>query len=232
MKIDVLALNGAFDTGLAAVLETFGQRTNLATPRGFTSLGFERHRRWFASPNANQSGSQIPVTPSPGRAPPDWVIVPAIGERTPEPLAAALATPETRAAARILRQWYDQGADVAAACIGTFIAAESGVLNGEIATTTWWLAPYFRQRYPLVRLKDERMLVRSGRVLTAGAALSHMDIALWLIRQASPSLAATTARYLIVRFATDAVGLRDQRSSRQRRSAGATIRALGPRPHR
>jgi transcriptional regulator GlxA family with amidase domain len=42
------------------------------------------------------------------------------------------------------------------------------------------------------------MLVRSGRVLTAGAALSHMDMALWLIRQASPSLAAMTARYLIV----------------------------------
>ena len=42
------------------------------------------------------------------------------------------------------------------------------------------------------------MLVRSGRVLTAGAALSHMDMALWLIRQASPSLAALTARYLVV----------------------------------
>jgi hypothetical protein len=42
------------------------------------------------------------------------------------------------------------------------------------------------------------MLVRSGRVLTAGAALSHMDMALWLIRQASPLLADLTARYLIV----------------------------------
>jgi transcriptional regulator GlxA family with amidase domain len=35
-------------------------------------------------------------------------------------------------------------------------------------------------------------------VLTAGAALSHMDMALWLIRQVSPLLAETTARYLIV----------------------------------
>jgi transcriptional regulator GlxA family with amidase domain len=116
----------------------------------------------------------------------------------PEPLAAALAAPETQAAARFLQHWADKGAQIAAACIGTFIAAESGVLDGEIATTTWWLAPYFRQRYPNVRLDDSRMLVRSGRVLTAGAALSHMDMALWLIRQASPSLADTTARYLIV----------------------------------
>ncbi len=43
-------------------------------------------------------------------------IVPAIGERAPEPLAAALAAPEARDAARILRQWGDQGAHVAAAC--------------------------------------------------------------------------------------------------------------------
>ena len=72
------------------------------------------------------------------------------------------------------------------------------MLDGETVTTTWWLAPFFRQRYPLVRLDDRCMLVRSGRVLTAGAALSHMDMALWLIRQASPVLAETTARYLIV----------------------------------
>jgi transcriptional regulator GlxA family with amidase domain len=97
-----------------------------------------------------------------------------------------------------LRGWADDGAQIAAACIGTFIAAESGVLDGESVTTTWWLAPFFRQRYPRVRLDDRRMLVRSGRVLTAGAALSHMDMALWLIRQVSPLLAETTARYLIV----------------------------------
>jgi transcriptional regulator GlxA family with amidase domain len=126
------------------------------------------------------------------------VIVPAIGQRTPEPLAAALATPEKQAAARLLRQWADDGAHIAAACIGTFIAAESGVLDGETVTTTWWLAPFFRQRYPRVRLDSSRMLVPSGRVLTAGAALSHMDMALWLIRQVSPLLAETTARYLVV----------------------------------
>ena len=150
-------------------------------------------------------------------------------------MAAALAAPEGRAAARILRQWADQGAHVAAACIGTFIAAESGVLNGETATTTWWLAPYFRQRYPRVRLDDRRMLVRSGRALTAGAALSHMDMALWLIRQASPLLAATDRALPDRRPATDSIGLRDERSSRARRpdrcsdsSAGrATALAMG-----
>jgi transcriptional regulator GlxA family with amidase domain len=200
MKIDVLILNGVFDTGLAAVLDAFATANELAAAQGqglasatfdVTAVGLRRFVR------TNQ-GFTVPVAQVRDRAPPDWVVVPAIGDRTPETLAAALRRPETRAVATILRQQADGGAQVAAACIGTFIAAESGVLDGETATTTWWLAPFFRERYPRVRLEDARMLVHSGRVLTAGAALSHMDMALWLIRQASPSLAAMTARYLIV----------------------------------
>jgi transcriptional regulator GlxA family with amidase domain len=42
------------------------------------------------------------------------------------------------------------------------------------------------------------MIVKSGRFVTAGAALSHMDLALWLIRRVSPKVADLTAKYLIV----------------------------------
>ena len=87
---------------------------------------------------------------------------------------------------------------MAAACIGTFVLAEAGLLDHHDSTTTWWLAPFFRKRYPNVHLDESRMIVRSGNVVTAGAALSHMDLALWLIRQKSPELAALTAKYLIV----------------------------------
>lgn len=198
MKIDVLALNGAFDTGLAAVLDAFATANELALAQGLASVAFDVSVVAVGRRIRTKQGFTLKALSARGRTPPDWVVVPAIGEKATEPLAAALATPEARAAADILQGWADQGAQVAAACIGTFVAAESGVLDNETATTTWWLAPYFRQRYPRVRLDDGRMLVRSGRVLTAGAALSHMDMALWLIRQASPLLAETTARYLIV----------------------------------
>jgi transcriptional regulator GlxA family with amidase domain len=198
MKIDVLALNGVFDTGLAAVLDAFATANQLAAAQKLRSVRFEVSLVGLRRQVRTNQGFLVPVLPAKDRRPRGWVIVPAIGDRAPEPLAAALATPEKQAAAHLLRQWAGNGAHVAAACIGTFIAAESGVLDGETVTTTWWLAPFFRQRYPRVRVDDARMLIRSGRVLTAGAALSHMDMALWLIRQASPSLAALTARYLIV----------------------------------
>jgi len=85
-----------------------------------------------------------------------------------------------------------------AACIGTFVMAESGLLDHQRATTTWWLVPMFRRRYPSVLLDESQMVVKSGRFVTAGAALSHMDLALWIIRGVSPKLAALTAKYLIV----------------------------------
>jgi transcriptional regulator GlxA family with amidase domain len=191
-------VSGVFDTGLSAVLDAFATANQLAAAQRLTSVTFDVSLVGLRRRVRSNQGFTIPVLPAKNRAPRDWVVVPAIGDRMPEPLAAALATPETQAAARLLKHWANDGARVAAACIGTFIAAESGVLDGETVTTTWWLAPFFRQRYPRVHVDDRRMLVPSGRVLTAGAALSHMDMALWLIRRVSPLLAETTARYLVV----------------------------------
>jgi transcriptional regulator GlxA family with amidase domain len=126
------------------------------------------------------------------------VVVPAIGFKMPGPLAAALRRPDVAEAAWLLREWNGKRALMTAACIGTFVMAESGLLDDHDATTTWWLSPMFRQRYPRVRLDESSMIVKSGRRVTAGAALSHIDLALWLIRSVSPQLAALTARYLIV----------------------------------
>jgi transcriptional regulator GlxA family with amidase domain len=96
-----------------------------------------------------------------------------------------------------LRKWHAEGASIAAACIGSFLVAEAGLLDRQEATTTWWLAPLFRQRYPNVSLDESRMLVPSGVGVTAGAAMGHLDLALWLIRRASPELASVVSRYLL-----------------------------------
>lgn len=142
-------------------------------------------------------GLLVPLSAADRRTP-DCVVVPAIGTKMPVPLEKALARPEAQDATRLLRDYARRGATLTAACIGTFILAESGLLNGQRATTTWWLAPLFRQRYPEVRLEDSSMIVESGRFVTAGAALGHMDLALWLVRRVSPQLASLTAQYLIV----------------------------------
>jgi transcriptional regulator GlxA family with amidase domain len=99
-----------------------------------------------------------------------------------------------------LLAWHAAGSGIAASCIGTFLLAETGLLNGGEATTSWWLGPFFRQRYPGIRVDETRMLVSNGNLVTAGAAMGHLDLALWLIRRASPELAALVARYMLADY--------------------------------
>ena len=197
MRVCVLALENVFDTGLATVLDAFQTANELAELSGVPTPRFEVSVVGVRKNIKTAHGFAVPVCPAPRRAP-DCVVVPAIGFKMPDALQRALARPDVRDASVMLQQWAARGATMTAACIGTFVLAESGLLDDHDATTTWWLAPLFRTRYPNVRLDECHMLIKSGSVVTAGAALSHMDLALWLIRQQSPKLAALTAKYLIV----------------------------------
>lgn len=197
MRIYVLALDGVFDLGLSAVLDAFQTANELAEMSGFSRQRFDVKIVSVTQRIKTSQGLTVPVQAIGSRVP-ECVVVPAIGFKMPAPLEAALERPEIRGAASLLRQWARKGALMTAACIGTFIMAESGLLDRQRATTTWWLVPMFRRRYPAVLLEESQMIVKSGRFVTAGAALSHMDLALWIIRGVSPKLASLTARYLIV----------------------------------
>jgi transcriptional regulator GlxA family with amidase domain len=197
MRVDVLALDGVFDLGLSAVLDVFQTANELIGMAGLEVPRFDVRTVALRRTVKTSHGLTVPVQAADGRMP-DCVVVPAIGFKMPGPLETALARSDVRDAGAVLRQWARGGATMSAACIGTFVMAESGLLDGHHATTTWWLGPLFRRRYPSVLLDESNMLVKSGRFVTAGAALGHMDLALWLVRGASPQLAALAARYLIV----------------------------------
>jgi transcriptional regulator GlxA family with amidase domain len=198
MRIHVLALNGVFDTGLAAVLDAFCTANTLAEMTGLSSLRFQIKVVGLHKRITTARGLTLPVIAAARAQTPDAVVMPAILFMKPEPLVKALAGSEVRVAGAVLRKWSARGALTATACVGTFVLAESSLLDGEEATTTWWLSPLFRQRYPRVRLDESRIIVQSNAIVTAGAALSHLDLVLALIRHASPELANLTARYLVV----------------------------------
>ena len=197
MRIAVLALEGLFDTGLTVTLDAFSTANALSTklfggtPRfDLTIVGVRRRVR-------SGQGLSIPVKPITPGLRPDWVVVPALKATIPATLLPALNRPDVREAKSQLLQWSAKGVQIGASCIGTFLLAETGLLDHREATTTWSLAPFFRQRYPDVRLDESRMLVPTDIGVTAGAAMGHLDLALWLIRQASPELASTVSRYLL-----------------------------------
>jgi len=197
MRVNVLVLDDVFDLGLSAVLDAFQTANELAEMSGFSGERFDVKIVGVTKSVRTSQGLTVPVQAIGSKAP-DCVVVPAIGFKMPEPLAAALARPDIQDATLVLKRWARKEAMMTAACVGTFIMAESGLLDHQRATTTWWLSPMFRQRYPNVSLDESNMIVESGRFVTAGAALSHIDLALWIIRRTSPQLAALTAKYLIV----------------------------------
>lgn len=194
----MLALNEVFDTGLSTLLDTFSTANDLAESAGASSTRFDVTVVGVRSRVRTSHGLSVPIRLATRLARPEVVLVPAIGAKMPETLRVALERRDITDAQALLRHWSGSGTLAGAACTGTFVLAGTSLLNGQNATTSWWLAPFFRERYPHVVLDDSRMVVSSSRFVTAGAALAHLDLALWLVRRSSPALAALTARYLVV----------------------------------
>jgi transcriptional regulator GlxA family with amidase domain len=197
MKLCILALDGVFDTGLTVLCDAISTANELSALRMADAPRFDLSVVGLRKRVRTGLGMRVPVLPVSAVKKPDWIVVPALNTKMPGPLVESLERPDMIEAKAQLREWHAQGVGVAASCIGTFLLAETGLLNGHEATTTWWLGPLFRQRYPDVRLDESRMLVPSGRLVTTGAAMGHLDLALWLIRRSSPELATLVARYFL-----------------------------------
>lgn len=213
MRVYVLALDDVFDLGLSAIMDTLGTANELAAMQpGSAGSGFDVKIVGVRRRVRTAHGLTVPVVAVDGLRRPDVLIVPALGAKMPDTIIAALERKDIADAVALIQKWSKRGSRVCAACGGTFVLASSGLLDGGTATTTWWLAPVFRQRFPEVALDESHMVVVSGSCVTAGAALAHLDLALWLIRQRSPELASLVARYLMIdpRPSTSVFAIPDQ----------------------
>jgi transcriptional regulator GlxA family with amidase domain len=202
MRISILALEGLFDTGLTVTLDAFRLANNFSTRMMGGTPHFDVSIVGVRKKVRSGQGLTIPVQMITPDLKPDWVIVPALNTGTPEQLIPALDRPDVKQVKAQLLAWHAEGTQIAGSCIGTFIVAESGLLDHREATTTWWLGPLFRQRYPRVLLDESRMLVPTDIGVTAGAAMGHLDLALRLIRKTSPELAVVVSRYLLADIRT------------------------------
>lgn len=111
--------------------------------------------------------------------PPDIVCLPDIFLSPDEPLAGRYERE-----VRWLQACYASGSLIAAACSGTLLLAEAGLLDGKDATTHWGYCDALRRQYPAVRVHPDRALVVSGdehRLVMAGGGTSWQDLALYLI---------------------------------------------------
>jgi len=98
----------------------------------------------------------------------------------------------------LVGQWR-AGAWVAANCTGTFILAQTGLLDGRTATTTWWLEQQFRAKYPQVDLQLRSVLTESDRLICAGASASYLLQTVRVIeRFCGPLIASQCAKAMLI----------------------------------
>ncbi|MBB2972963.1 helix-turn-helix domain-containing protein [Mesorhizobium sp. RMAD-H1] len=97
---------------------------------------------------------------------------------------------------------YQRGALVASLCSGSMLLAETGLLDGEEATSHWAFCDAIARRHPDIRFRKERILVHAGeghRLITAGGFSSWHDLLLYLIgRVAGPEEARRTAKLFLL----------------------------------
>ncbi|HEU0236133.1 MAG TPA: transcriptional regulator FtrA [Candidatus Limnocylindrales bacterium] len=88
--------------------------------------------------------------------------------------------PETIAA---LRDAYNRGARILSVCIGAFVLAEAGLLDGRRATTHWRWADRLSDRYPAVHVDANVLYVDDGQVMTSAGTAAGIDLCLHVVRQ-------------------------------------------------
>ena len=88
---------------------------------------------------------------------------------------------------RALVRWIAKTAGnckrVCSVCIGSFLLAEAGILNGRRAATHWLHTGLLASRYPSVTVEPDSIFVRDGRVWTSAGVTSGIDLALARIEQ-------------------------------------------------
>lgn len=72
---------------------------------------------------------------------------------------------------------------MATACIGTYILAQAGLLDGRRAATHWAVGSDFRRRYPDVELDDDPIYIKDGKFYTSAGVTSILDLMLALVEE-------------------------------------------------
>ncbi len=124
---------------------------------------------------------------------PDLIVIPPISG----PLDVALRL-NSKFIPWIVQQ-YEQGAEVASLCIGSFLLAETGLLSGKTCSTHWLYANEFRNRYPDIELRDDKVVTEQNGLYTSGGGNTYWNLLLYLVEKyTSREMAILAAKYFVL----------------------------------
>jgi transcriptional regulator GlxA family with amidase domain len=94
---------------------------------------------------------------------------------------------------------YNQGAEVASLCLGAFLLASTGLLNGKKCSTHWGFTDQFREMFPEVDVQDGKIVTEENRIYSSGGANSYWNLLLHLIEKYTDrETAVLTSKYFAI----------------------------------
>ncbi|TKC07431.1 GlxA family transcriptional regulator [Pedobacter frigoris] len=125
------------------------------------------------------------------------IIPPTFGDTTKGILANAAAIP-------YFKKLYQNGSSLASLCIGAFLLAETGLLNGKKCSTHWAHISDFRERYPEVEVEDGAIITEHDNIYSSGGASSLWNLVLYLIEKfADRETAVMISKYFALDIGRD-----------------------------
>jgi transcriptional regulator GlxA family with amidase domain len=98
-----------------------------------------------------------------------------------------------------LRKMSGEVRRLGAVCVGSFLLAEAGLLNGRRATAHWKFGRELAKLYPAVRVEHDPLWVRDGHIYTSAGTSASIDLALaWVEEDCGAALAHEAARELVL----------------------------------
>ena len=76
-----------------------------------------------------------------------------------------------------------KGAEVVSLCVGAFMLAKTGLLNGKKCSTHWRAADEFRRMFPEVDLQTDKIITEEDGIYTSGGATSYFNLLIYLVEK-------------------------------------------------
>lgn len=128
--------------------------------------------------------------PAPAQGGIDTWIVPGVND--------PLSTRASPATLDYLRRAHEHARRIAGICTGGFVLAEAGLLDGRRATTHWYFARDMQQRFPGVRVEDDRIYIVDGAMWTSAGMTAGLDLALAMVERDQGEDAARSVAHKLV----------------------------------
>jgi len=89
----------------------------------------------------------------------------------------------------VAARYYD-GTGVASLCVGAFLLAATGLIDGKRCATHWMAANEFRKMFPQVDLVAEKVITDENGIYSSGGAYSYLNLVLYIIEKYAGRAAA------------------------------------------